>query len=175
MHSLNLTGVNLLYVGIALFINGLWLLNKIEKKEIIFINFFVGFVSFMVAFKFVFSAEATQLTIKAGALTFLFSCTYLWVSFNQYSNASGHGLGWYCLFVAITAIPITINLGMTAQSPWELWFACCWGLWVVLWFVYFLNLVFACLKQETVGWITLTIGIISAWIPGYLLINNLVG
>ncbi len=42
MNSLSLTGVSSLYVGVVLFINGLSLLNKIDRKEIVFIDFFCG-------------------------------------------------------------------------------------------------------------------------------------
>ncbi len=78
----------------------------------------MGTISFLVAAYLVFSI-ATPQSINAGALTFLFSCTYLWVAYNQYTNADGHGLGWYCLFVAATAIPITYSLYKNADTVWE--------------------------------------------------------
>ena len=172
MNSLNLTGVSLLYVGAVLFINGLWLLDKLDKKEIVFIDSFVGVISFLMALYLIFSEKANILTIEAGAYTFLFSCTYLWVAFNQYTNADGRGLGWFCLFVSITAMPITISLFKDAYSTWTIWFSLCWGMWVILWFAYFVNLVLLYISKQYLGWLTLVTALMSAWIPGYLLVSG---
>ena len=173
METLGLTGFSLLYVGAVLFINGFWLINKVDKQEIIFIDTFVGIISFLIASYLIFNANATLQTIEAGTFTFLFSCTYLWVAFNQHKNTDGKGLGWFCLFVAITAIPITLFAFSRAETLWEMWFAACWGLWAVLWFIYFLNLVFSKIKKETIGLITIFTGIVSAWVPGYLLVSGI--
>lgn len=170
MNLLSLTGLTLLYVGVVLFVNGLWLLDKLDKKEIVFIDSFVGLTSFLIALYLVFSPGATFVTIKAGAFTLLFSCTYWWVAFNQHQNADGRGLGWYCLFVAITAVPVTISTYKGAHTIGEVWFAICWGMWAVLWFAYFLNLVFSKATKKAVGWLTLFIGLVSAWVPGYLFV-----
>ncbi|HQS84068.1 MAG TPA: AmiS/UreI family transporter [Alphaproteobacteria bacterium] len=60
--------------------------------------FFVGVLTFLVACHLIFREAATNLTIRAEAFTLLFSCTYLWVSFNHYREASDErGLGWCCL------------------------------------------------------------------------------
>ena len=42
-------GLTLLYVGAVLLINGLWLLDKVDSKDVSIINFLVGFLSFLVA------------------------------------------------------------------------------------------------------------------------------
>lgn len=171
MNILSLIGLSLLYVGAVLFINGLTLLGKVDREEVVFINLFVGIISFLVAFNLVFGAANSPLTIRAGTFTFLFSCTYLWVSFNHYRNAEDQrGLGWYCLFVAITAVPITISAFIDAKSIWETWFAVCWAMWVVLWFTYFINIISLKISRENVGWLTLVTGVFSAWIPGYMLL-----
>ena len=39
----------------------------------------------------------------------LFTFTYFWVALNRYNGADGRGLGWFCLFVAVTAVPVTIE------------------------------------------------------------------
>lgn len=175
IYTLNLTGVSLVYVGAVLFINGLWLLDKLDRKEVIFVDSFVGLISFLIAFHLVFSEHADAKTIEAGAYTFLFSCTYLWVAFNQYMQNDGRGLGWFCLFVSIITVPVTISLFIKANSVWEVWFSFCWGSWGILWFVYFINLVFLQINKKYVGMLTLVTSIISAWIPGYLLISGVLG
>lgn len=52
------TGLNLLFVGCVLCLNGLFLLNRIKKDEIIFINLFVGAVAFLVAYAAIFGADS---------------------------------------------------------------------------------------------------------------------
>ncbi|WP_288776222.1 AmiS/UreI family transporter [uncultured Psychrobacter sp.] len=42
-------GLTLLYVGAVLLINGLWLMGKIQDKEVPVINFLVGILSFLIA------------------------------------------------------------------------------------------------------------------------------
>ena len=44
-------------------------------------------------------------TVKAAALTLLFSLTYLWVGMNRLTGSDGRGLGWFSLFVAISVLP----------------------------------------------------------------------
>jgi len=172
MDLTSLTGFSLLYVAVVLFINGLWLLDKIDSKEIAFINSFVGIITFLVAFNFVFSSNASADSIKAGAFTFLFSCTYCWIAFNQYTNSDGHSLGWYCLFVSITAVPITVSAFNASHSVQTAWLAACWAMWVLLWFSYFLHLVYAKIAKHILGWLTIIISVLSAWLPGYLLIGR---
>ena len=172
MNILNLTGLSLFYVGVVLFINGLWLLEKLTKKEIIFIDLFVGLISFIVAFRLIFYADATAYTIKAGTFTFLFSCTYLWVAFNQYMECDGRGLGWFCLFVAITAVPITISTIAEAESVRGWWLAFCWSMWAVLWFFYFLNLVYQKYTNQSIGRLTVFVSIFTAWLPGFLIVSG---
>ena len=172
--SLSLTGLVLLYVGSVLFINGLGLLEKVERQSLLFINSFVGVITFLVAIHLIFSTSLTSDGTKNAAFILLFSGTYLWVAFNHYHNSDERGLGWYCFFVAITAIPISIHLLQSAQGLWPIWFSLCWVSWSILWFLYFIHMVFKKISRSTLGYCTLIIGIISAWIPGYLLLDTVV-
>ena len=49
-----------------------------------------------------FGSGADAASIKAAALTLLFTFTYFWVAINRYNGADGRGLGWFSFFVAIT-------------------------------------------------------------------------
>jgi hypothetical protein len=122
------TGLNLLFVGCVLCLNGLFLLNRIKKDEIIFINLFVGAVAFLVAYAAIFGADSNAQTVKSGAFTLMFSCTYLWVAFNQYNQTEGTGLGWYSLFLAITAFFNTTNSFANANTLAEVWISYSWAL-----------------------------------------------
>ena len=102
-------GLVLFFVGAVLCLNGLWLLGKIGDNEIAVIDSFVGGITLLVALYLAFGPGHDQASIKAAALTLLFTFTYFWVALNRYNGADGRGLGWFCLFVAITAIPVTIE------------------------------------------------------------------
>lgn len=162
----------MLWVGAVLFLNGVWLIGRIEDKEISIINIFVGGLTLIVSLSIALSADATSGSIQAGAFTLLFSFTYLWVAFDRYSGANGHGLGWYSLFVSVTTIPIAISTFLGASTVWDFWFGVCWASWCVLWFMYFLLLALEKPIQNATGWTTLIMGIYTAWIPGYLLLEG---
>lgn len=101
--------------------------------------------------------------------------TYLWVAINRFSGADGRGLGWFSLFVAITACPIAADTLSTANSLWDYWFGLCWVGWAVLWFMYFLLLAQKLKIAKITGLVTALEGIATGWLPGYLLLNGIIG
>ncbi|PID59580.1 MAG: transporter [Gammaproteobacteria bacterium] len=168
-------GFALLYVGAVLFLNGLWLLGKIEDREIAVINLLVGLITFIIVLRLAFfSADADPATVKAGALTLLFSFTYLWVAFNRYSGADGRGLGWFSLFVAITAVPVAIETLTGASTLWGYWFGLCWVAWAILWYLFFLLLARGKDIARTTGMVTVAEGVLTGWLPGYLLLSEMI-
>ena len=76
-----LLGLVLFYVGAVLILNGLWMLERISDREIWVINLFVGVLSLLAAFRQAFGADADAASVKAAALSLLFSLTYLWLLF----------------------------------------------------------------------------------------------
>ncbi len=77
---------------------------------------------------------------------------------------------WYCLFVALTAVPIAFTT-LTGAGP--VWLGLDWAAWAVLWFVYWLLLALGMTRLlRFSGVLTIIIGIITAWIPGYLLLTG---
>ena len=107
-------GLALFWVGAVLFCNGLWLLGRIGDNEIAVIDVFVGVVTGAVAFYLAF-VVGDPASIRGAALTLLFSFTYFWVAWNRYNGADGRGLGWFCLFVAITTVPVFLDIFAQAQ------------------------------------------------------------
>lgn len=164
-------GLGLLYVGAVLVLNGIWLLGYIQDREIWVINFFTGGLVVLVALYSAFGVEEpNQASVLAAAQFLLFAFTYLWVGINRLIEVDGRGLGWFCLFVAVTAIPTAISL-FAAGGP--IWLALNWSAWAVLWFVYWLLLALG-MGQLTrfSGWLTVAVGVITAWVPGYLLLTG---
>ena len=169
-----LLGLVLFYVGAVLILNGLWMLGHIGDSEIWVINLFVGAVSLLVALSQAFGAAADAASIKAAALSLLFSLTYLWVAINRFTGADGRGLGWFSLFVAITAVPVATNTFRTAEHIWGVWSGLSWAAWAVLWFVFFLQLVLRKQVVRMAAWMAIGEGILTGWVPGYLLLTGVI-
>ena len=167
-----LLGLVLFYVGAVLILNGLWMLDQIGDREIWVINLFVGAVSLLVAFRQAFGAHADAASVKAAALSLLFSFTYLWVAFNRFSGADGRGLGWFSLFVAITAVPVAADTLSGAVSHWEVWLGLAWAAWAVLWLLFFLQLVLHKPVSRIAAWVAIGEGVFTGWLPGYLLLTG---
>lgn len=163
-------GLVLLYVGAVLFVNGIWLLGRIQDREIAILNVFTGIVGLVVAVFAV--AQGDLASVQLAAYVLLFAFTYLWVAYNQYIGAEGSGLGWYCLFVAVTAVPVAIITLGQADSVFLTWLGLNWAAWAVLWFLYFLLLALKRPIQKFTAYVTTAEGIATAWIPGFLLLNG---
>lgn len=163
-------GLILLYVGAVLFVNGIWLLGRINPREVAIMNIFTGAVGLVVAVFAV--AQQDIASIQLAGYVLLFAFTYLWVAYNQYIEAEGSGLGWYCLFVAITAVPVSIITLSDADSTFLVWLGIDWAAWAVLWFLYFLLLAAKRPIQRLAAWVTIVVGIGTAWIPGFLVLNE---
>ncbi len=165
-------GLALLWVGAVLFLNGIWLLGRIGDREIAIINIFSGLVTAAVAAYLAFGPGADDQSIRAAALTLLFSFTYLWVAYNRFQDVDGRGLGWYSLFVSITVVPVAVVQFMAATSPLGWWLGVCWAAWAVLWFMFFLLLAMQRPILKATGAMTSIQGVLTAWLPGYLILEG---
>ena len=79
---------------------------------------FTGFVGVVAAVTLIVQGNSAGdlASIRGAGYTLLFAFTYLWVAANNFLNAGGRAFGWYCLFVAITAIPAGIWSFANAQG-----------------------------------------------------------
>ena len=170
-----LLGLSLFYVGAVLILNGLWILGRIGDREIAVINLLTGGLTLLVSLKLAFGDGADAASIKGAALSLLFSFTYLWVAFNRLSGADGRGLGWFSLFVAITAVPVAIDTLRAASSTWDWWLGLSWAAWAVLWLMFFLLLALHKPIARATAWMAIVQGVGTAWLPGYLLLTGTLG
>jgi len=170
-----LLGLALLYVGAVLFLNGLWLMGHIADREIAVINIFVGGLTLLIALFLAFGPGADAGSIKAAGLTLLFTFTYLWVAYNRFHDVDGRGLGWFSLFVAITVVPVAFDTLAGATSTWDVWFGLSWAAWSALWFMFFLLLALGKPIAKITGAVAAIEGILTGWIPGYLLLDGVMG
>src|ERR687893_2748989 len=125
-------GLGLLYVGAVLVLNGIWLLGYIQDREIWVMNIFTGGLVLAVALYSAFGPEPDRFSVLAAAQFLLFAFTYLWVGINRFLDVDGRGLGWYCLFVALTAVPRAFRC-RPAGGPG--WLGLAWGGRAAPWFV----------------------------------------
>ena len=111
-------------------------------------------------------------SIRAGGYTFLFAFTYIWVAVNQFLNAGGHAFGWYCLFVAVTAVVAGFytfsNAGGNVAS---IYLGVDWFAWAVLWFMFFLLLSLERPIARITGWVAILEGIGTSWVFAILLLE----
>ena len=170
-----LAGLGLFWVGAVLFCNGLWVLNKIGDKEISVIDVFVGLLTLLISLYLAFGPGANLESVKGATFLLLFTFTYFWVAWNRWNGADGRGLGWFCLFVAITCAPIFVQTLLQSHGNfWQIWLAINWASWGVLWFLFYLILARGRTELSKVtGTLCTAEGIYTGWIPGYLLVTGM--
>lgn len=145
----------------------------LEGREVAVINIFTGFVGVVIASIYLIQAAVQNdlASARAGGFILLFAFTYLWVAFNQVISGSGRAFGWYCLFVAITAIPAGIYTLQTAGgNPAGVWLGLNWFAWAVLWALFFALLALERPIGRVVGWLAIIEGVVTAWALGFVVL-----
>jgi putative amide transporter protein len=142
----------------------------LQGREVAVINIFTGFVGVVIALILLVQAavQSNLASARGGGFILLFAFTYLWVAFNQVISGSGRAFGWYCLFVAITAVPAGIYTLQTAGgNPAAVWLGLNWFAWAVLWALFFVLLALQRPIALFVGWLAVIEGIVTAWALGF--------
>lgn len=164
-------GIELFFVGAVLWVNGMVLLQKSDIKGGVPINLFVGLLTLFVNIYFIIVKPfGEQLSLYYAATGLLFPCTYLWNAMNGYFGFDGRALGWFCQFVAFSALPTAY---IAFQSDWR--FGAFWLAWGALWYMFhmILNLGFAGPRfVKATGYYTLAVAVVTCWVPGYLILIN---
>jgi hypothetical protein len=179
-----LLGVMLLYVGAVLAVNGIWLIGQergetsplyIQNREVTVLNIFTGFVGLVTATTLLVQGNGKTdiASVRGGGFILLFAFTYLWVAFNNFLDAGGRAFGWYCLFVAVTAVPAGIlTLSDANGNHASIYLGIDWLFWAVLWFAFFLLLALERPIARFAGSLAIVEGIGTAWVFGFLLLEN---
>ena len=161
-------GVCLLFVGIALFSNGIAAIIKMNGKSISFINVVTGLVivggNFISLVKADFSNTMAYNNVAAG---FLFGFTYLFIAGNYLFKLDLRAFGNYSLCVAVFAVVSAINCFGNGAVP----LGCLWTAWAILWLEGFLEL--SCgIKALGKVFPALSIfeGVFAAFIPALLML-----
>ena len=160
---MGMLGCALVYVGFVLLINGIWLLGILEDKHVIPMNIFTGLLIFAGVMRTV-VFQGQEITPYFFAMqSLLFAFTYLWVAVNIIWNLGGKGLGWYCLLVAIVAVPTAFT-----TFP-DIGLFILWLMWASLWFMFFLLLGLGKEIGKSTGTWTV-INAIATGVSGYLIL-----
>jgi hypothetical protein len=190
-----LLGVVLLYVGAVLVVNGIWLIGQarlaaaggagaaaaeahptfIQNREVSVLNLFTGFVGVVAAVTLMIQGNRDEdlASLRAAGYILLFAFTYLWVAANNFLNAGGRAFGWYCLFVAITAVPAGIwSFANADGNDASIYLGFCWFAWAVLWFLFFMLLALDRPVARVAGILAVLEGIATAWVFGILLLED---
>lgn len=157
-------GVSLLYVGAVLTINGIGRLTEIDGKSLAVMNFFTGGLSVIANVILLVCGE-----YYAAATGLLFGFTYLFIGLNAVFNLDGRVLGWFSLFVAINTVPAALLSLLQGADPL---FFVIWLAWGILWLLIFVESVLKKDLHHTVPVLLILEGIGTAWVPAWLLLQN---
>ncbi|MGH2968115.1 MAG: AmiS/UreI family transporter, partial [Solirubrobacteraceae bacterium] len=147
----------------------------IQNREVAVLNLFTGFVGVLAAVTLAVHGDANDdnAAIRGAAYTLLFAFTYLWVAYNNYVGAGGHAFGWYCLFVAATAVFAGAYTFSNADgNDASIYLGVSWLAWAVLWFLFFVLLALERPIAKVTGALAVVEGIGTGWIFGLLLLEG---
>jgi len=168
-------GVNLVFAGFALTLNGLSYLTAVDERVKMAVNIFVGAVIAINA------VLQTQIAIAAGepaafgfaAATWLFAINYFVIAAHLFFKSTNWKVfGLYSLFASIVSLTFateTVVLG----GPGVLVYL--WLMWALLWAQSFLAILVG-LKavDKLTPYVLITNGIASTFVPGLLILLGVI-
>ena len=165
-------GVCLLFVGIVLINNGICNLCHIEGRAAAIMNFFTGGLSLYINF-----VNLAQGNYYAAGTGLLFGFTYLFVGVNQVFGLDTKPFSWFSTFVAVNALVFGTMEGFVGIPAWGIspdWrWAAIWYLWAILWGTSVVEDICGKSLGSFTPRLQIFEGIVTAWIPGVLLLLGL--
>ncbi|MCF1428872.1 MAG: hypothetical protein LPD71_10520 [Shewanella sp.] len=112
----------------------------------------------------------------AAATGLLFTFTYLYIAARAIFNLDDRLYGWYCLFVAINTVLLSVidpsTQEIISMTPGNLIWMAIWLSWGLLWLSGFIELALQRPLGRGVGYFAVFCGIFTARLPGMLLLLN---
>lgn len=124
--------ISLLFGGVALFLNSLVLFGKVDVKSAGVFSLFTGLLQTFIATWLVINASPSE--VFGFASIYLFAFTYLYVGVTFLFDLDGRGVGWFSLFVSISAVfyaTISFTTGDVMGAVTWLFWSFLWGLFYV--------------------------------------------
>ncbi len=160
-----MSSVGLLFVGAALFVNGLLFLGQVDAKTAGVFNLFVGALQVAIPFYAIATADDPD-QVLAAAGVFMFGFTYLYVGINNLAGYQGNGLGWYSAWVSVMAIGFAITNAVRFDDNAS---ALLWAQWSVLWGIFFVVIGLGRTRWTAVaGWLTLVMAFTTCTVPAFV-------
>jgi hypothetical protein len=147
----------------------------IQTREVTVLNIFTGLVGLVTAVTLLIQGneKGDLASIRGGGFILLFAFTYLWVAANGFLDAGGRAFGWYCGFVAITAIAAGIYTFKDADgNTASIWLGIDWFAWALLWGCFFALLALDRPIAKLAGTLAIVEGIATSWVFGFLLLQG---
>jgi len=165
-------GVNLLFAGFALTLNGVSYLTTVDEKAKGMVNIFVGLIIGLNAIFQTTQADC-HTTFGFAAAMWLFSLNYLVIAAHIFLGSTNWKVfGMYGLFAAIVSLVFAAE-AVIVGAPWEMVYL--WGMWCILWAQSFVSIM---LESKAAGKITPHIlilnGIASTFVPGFLILLGVI-
>ncbi|WP_074034548.1 AmiS/UreI family transporter [Exiguobacterium sp. AT1b] len=155
--------VSLLFGGVALFLNSLVLLGKVDMKSAGVFSLFTGILQTFIATWLLIGASPEE---QFGlASIYLFAFTYLYVGVTFILNLDGRGVGWFSLFVSIAAA----FYGVMAIAVADPMGALTWFFWSLLWGLFFFGMGLGKANEA----ITARVALVLSWLT--LIVPAMVG
>jgi len=159
--------LGLLFVGAVLFVNGLALLGRVDPRAAAPINLFVGGLLVVVVLYLALPAAEDLTPVFTAAGFLLFGFVYLYVGIVNLTGHAATGVGWYCAWAA----SVSLIIAVVTFARDDVKFGILWLLWSLLFTMFALVLALGLARFTVVtGWITVVEAIITATIPGLLLL-----
>ena len=165
-------GVNLLFAGFALTLNGFSYLTKVDDKVKGVANILVGAV---IAINAVFqtAAATNHITFGFSAAMWIFALNYFIIAAHIFAKADNWKVfGLYALFASVVSFVFAGDT-LINNGPWEMVYM--WLMWAVLWAQSFFAII---LNIKAVDKFTPHIliinGIASTFIPGFLILLGII-
>ena len=162
-------GINLMFAGFALILNGISCIKPLNNKMVAIINGLVGLIIFFNSVIGVFNANGiVDYANAAGG--FLFAINYLIIFAERMFNSDFIVFGWFEMYAFI----ISIAFGIYALVGEFYFIAVLWFMWFVLWLVGFLATIAKWHFAQKISPLVLVFsGIISTGVPGLLILFQL--
>ena len=161
--------LGLLFVGAVLLVNGLTLLGTVELSSAAPINLMVGTLLVVVVLYLALPATPDDLSPAFTAAGFLlFGFVYLYVGIVNLTGHPASGIGWYSAWAAGISLVIAL---VTFVRDGDVKLGTLWLLWSLLFSMFFVVLGLGLTRFTVVtGWITVVESVITATVPGLLLL-----
>ncbi len=160
--------LGLLFVGSVLLVKGLALLGFVDGRAAAPINLFVGGLLVVVVMYLALPATEDLTPVFTAAGFLLFGFVYLYVGIINLTGHDATGIGWYSAWAGGVSLVIAL---VTLFRDRDVKLGTLWLLWALLFTMFFLVLGLGRTHLTAVtGWITVIEAVITATIPGLLLL-----